>query len=34
MTILGLMEDLLRFYDSKPVRQGPNYFKDGPYLKL
>ena len=30
--ILGLLEDLHRFYDNQIARRPPHYFKDGPYL--
>ena len=30
--ILGLLEDLYRFYDGlAPRKRGPNYHEDGPY---
>lgn len=31
-TCLGLLEDLHRYSDGLPVREDPDYFKDGPYL--
>jgi len=30
--ILGLLEDIRRFYDGFPPRMPPNYFVDGPYV--
>ncbi|CAK74914.1 unnamed protein product (macronuclear) [Paramecium tetraurelia] len=33
LIILGLFEDLRRYFDGLPQRQGDSYFEDGPYLK-
>lgn len=30
--VVGLLEDIHRFYDGLPARSGNNYFQDGPYL--
>ena len=30
--ILGLLEDMHRYYDDYPSRKNPNYFVEGPYL--
>ena len=32
LVILGLLEDLKRYHDGEPERQGKNYFIEGPYL--